>query len=99
MSTALRVLIALALLPIVVSAGLFIAAHLLGVPNRRAGDVQAIQDAPPARGTAPVARRPGRVYLSRAATNRRLAQLDRECRDLPTWDQLAALYSIPEDTR
>jgi hypothetical protein len=41
----------------------------------------------------------GRLYMTRAATNRVLIPHERDCQDLPTWERLAALYSIPEETR
>jgi hypothetical protein len=58
-------------------------------------DTQAIQD-PPVTYTPPPAR--PRIYLTPAAQNKRAADLDRQLGDLPTWDQLAALYMIPEET-
>jgi hypothetical protein len=38
----------------------------------------------------------GRLYMTRAATNRVLIPHERDCQDLPTWERLAALYLVPE---
>jgi hypothetical protein len=41
----------------------------------------------------------GRLYMTRAATNQVLIPHERDCQDLPSYERLAALYSIPEETR
>jgi hypothetical protein len=45
---------------------------------------------------APEERPRGRLYMTRAATNRVLIPHERDCQDLPTWERLAALYLVPE---
>lgn len=45
---------------------------------------------------APEERPRGRLYMTRAATNRVLIPHERDCQDLPTWERLAALYCVPD---